>query len=126
MNRRLPDEPLWDREATLARLGGDAELLAEMIGFYREDSPQLIERCDRAFAAGDLPAAARAAHAIRGLAATFDGRQVMQAATDLEERCRAGDVNGAAAGLAAARSTSEALADRLAEYLGSSERLEPS
>ena len=66
-------------QAALRRLGGDTELLREMAQIVVEDAPGLLAQALSARAVGDLDArnpddfdaAARAAHALKGLLSNF-------------------------------------------------------
>ncbi|MFO1095030.1 MAG: Hpt domain-containing protein [Planctomycetaceae bacterium] len=68
-----------DLQAALRRLGGDAELVCELAQIVVEDAPGLLAQALSARAAGaldarnsgDFDAAARAAHALKGLLANF-------------------------------------------------------
>ena len=74
----------------LARVGGDRELLAEVIGFFLEDCPNTIEVIRQGLEDGDF-AVVRAAHSLTGSAANFDATAVVALARTLEEHALAGD-----------------------------------
>jgi signal transduction histidine kinase/CheY-like chemotaxis protein len=75
-------------------------VLAELVGVFLRDAPALSNETQGALAAGDLPAAARAAHRLRGSAGTLGAFRLVTAAASLEAALRSGDA--AAAGIAAA------------------------
>ena len=77
-----------DLAAPLARLRGDETLLLEMAGFFAEDYPALLETVREKLKAGDLAAVERAAHSLKGLAATFDAEPTIAAAADVEAAAR--------------------------------------
>ena len=80
MQQHRPGLSVYDLNAALERLGGSRELLCDMIGFYLEDYPVLIERIEDAADAGDPVTLARNTHSLKGLAANFDAMQVIAAA----------------------------------------------
>jgi CheY-like chemotaxis protein/HPt (histidine-containing phosphotransfer) domain-containing protein len=79
-----------DITASLKRLGGDANLLREIIQLFFEDSPELLERVGQSAAAGKARETERAAHSLRGLASNFDARRAASAAADIESLARNG------------------------------------
>ncbi len=80
--------PNFNLSAALERLGGCRELLRDMIGFYLEDYPTLINRIEVAAEAGDPVTLARNAHSLKGLAANFDAVQVIKAADATTQAAR--------------------------------------
>ena len=68
----------------LARLGGDAALLHELIRLFRQDAVALVDKMHAGLAIHDAEAVARGAHNLKGLAANFDAAAVVRAAALLE------------------------------------------
>ena len=68
----------------LARVGGDRELLAEVIGFFLEDGPLLIETMRQGLADGDYAAVRTAAHSLIGSSGNFDATAVMTLSRTVE------------------------------------------
>lgn len=87
---------LFDAEAALERLDGDAEIFAMLVAVFQEDSVDLFKELSTGARARDLPAIARAAHSIKGLAANFDAHATVQLAEAIEAAGHAGDAQGAA------------------------------
>lgn len=79
---------VYDLNAALERLGGSRELLREMIIFYLEDYPALLDRIEDAAEAGDPITLARCAHSLKGLAGNFDAVQVIEAADATTQAAR--------------------------------------
>lgn len=73
-----------DVQDALSRLGNDRELLSGIIEIYLEDSPALLEKIRRAVMGNDPSALQRAAHSLKGLAATLSAEDVTAAARRLE------------------------------------------
>lgn len=82
--------PTVHLEAALARLRGDRSLLMDMIGFYEEDAPALLTTVRQSLTSEDLEGLQRAAHSLKGLAATFDAEEAVAAARDVEFASRDG------------------------------------
>jgi signal transduction histidine kinase/DNA-binding response OmpR family regulator/uncharacterized membrane protein len=89
----------------LARLGGDARLLADISRLFIDDAPRYLGEIRKAIDAHDADALRAAAHGLKGAAANFDASEVVGAARTLEEIGRVGDLERAEAtwhGLSAA------------------------
>jgi signal transduction histidine kinase/DNA-binding response OmpR family regulator len=75
-----------DRHATiLARVGGDAGLLAEISRLFIDDVPEHLRKIRAALDARDAESLRRAAHAFKGAAANFEASAVVRAARQLED-----------------------------------------
>jgi HPt (histidine-containing phosphotransfer) domain-containing protein len=81
-----------DFDRALDRLGGDPELLAEMIRNALADLPRLMAELNRAIDDHDLKTAGRSAHNIRGLVASLNASRVIEAARAVELAADEGDV----------------------------------
>ncbi len=93
---KAPPAAVVDREALLARIGGDMELLRELVGLYRADYPRLLAEIQAAVRANDADRLRRAAHTLKASAGTFGAEQVCAAAKRLEAMGRDGTLAGAA------------------------------
>jgi HPt (histidine-containing phosphotransfer) domain-containing protein len=69
----------------LAWVGGDAELLHEMIGLFLLDVPMHLAEIERAIANADSTALQRAAHTFRGAAGNFGAQATVALLLRLEE-----------------------------------------
>lgn len=74
-----------DVRDALSRLGNDRELLSGIIEIYLEDSPALLEKIRRAVMGNDPGALQRAAHNLKGLAATLSAEDVAVGSKRLEQ-----------------------------------------
>jgi HPt (histidine-containing phosphotransfer) domain-containing protein len=83
-----------DRPTILAACGGDQELLDELTRLYRSRSGALVANVRDAVVQRDAAALARAAHACKGVVATFSATAASVART-LEYMGRTGDLSGA-------------------------------
>jgi PAS domain S-box-containing protein len=86
-----------DGEALLAHLGGDEDLLREIVGLFLEDAPRLLEETRAAAAAGDADRLERTAHRLKGAVRNFGTTPAAAAAERLEALGHLGDLGGAAA-----------------------------
>ncbi|HEY1377920.1 MAG TPA: PAS domain S-box protein [Gemmataceae bacterium] len=92
-----PAEPPLDRDALLARVANDADLLRELSELFREDAPRLLADIRDGVAAGDADRVCRAAHTLKGAAGNFGAAQAAAAADRVELLSRGGDLRAAAA-----------------------------
>lgn len=80
----------WDEFSALKLLGGDKELLIEMIEVFIHDSPQRVSELNLALESADHKALANAAHTIKGMARQFYAEQLIHHAENLEECIKQG------------------------------------
>jgi CheY-like chemotaxis protein/HPt (histidine-containing phosphotransfer) domain-containing protein len=90
---RTGKEMVTNFDAALARLGGNRQLLLELMAFFREDVPVLIRSIEEGMMRNDHPFVERASHSIKGLAANFDASQVVALALGLEKTASANRLN---------------------------------
>jgi PAS domain S-box-containing protein len=125
-----PPEPdgkkVIDREASLARVGRDEELLGTLIELFEAESLAWLEDVRRAAAAGDAVKLRRAAHTLKGAAASFGAEETCAAAQHLEEMGRRARLDGAEVALAELESALTRLRGALPGLRGArSEETEP-
>jgi PAS domain S-box-containing protein len=100
-----------DVDGLLALLGGDEELLAELIVLFAADAPERLAAARGGLVRGDAAAVQEAAHALVGAAGNLRATAVHDAALQVERLGRAGDLAGAGEALAVlARALDDALA----------------
>jgi two-component system, sensor histidine kinase and response regulator len=85
MRSESTPEPVLDLESAVARLGGDKELFADMIGYMLEDAPKLFEELRAAVDTGDATTVRMKAHALKGLLASCGGVRAVSVAQALED-----------------------------------------
>jgi protein-histidine pros-kinase len=83
-----------DLEGALARLLGKEDLLQDLVQFFCEDAPPLLEKVRRGIAADDAGLVEYAAHSLKGLATNFGAARSIEAARRLEEMAHDGEVDG--------------------------------
>jgi signal transduction histidine kinase/DNA-binding response OmpR family regulator/HPt (histidine-containing phosphotransfer) domain-containing protein len=74
----------FNRTELIERLGGDAELLAEVVRLFLDDCPRRLAAIDAAIDQGDPESLRTAAHALKGAAGTIAASAVFEAAQALE------------------------------------------
>jgi two-component system sensor histidine kinase/response regulator len=85
-----PDAP-FDSAVALTYVGGDRELLDELLTIFVEDAPIRLEAIRRALAVnGDATELAREAHTLKGSLKVIGAMPAAQLAQDLEEMARSG------------------------------------
>lgn len=88
-----------DEAVALSRVGGDFELLREVVGLFLDDYPQALDKIREAVTAGDQANLERQAHSLKGSVSTFGAKEAFEAALSLEKQGRNGDLTSAAEGL---------------------------
>ncbi|WP_375058285.1 response regulator [Zobellella sp. DQSA1] len=99
---------ILDWDDALARLEGNAALLAEMAGLFLQEAPGLMRAMSEALARGDAAELRRAAHTLKGSALVVGGSALAETALALETLARNGELD-------AASRTLPALEQKLAE-----------
>lgn len=84
------EAPIFDRAGLLARLGGNATLIARCLELFRSGAAENLDKLVAAVDAGNLPAVRAGAHAITGAAGNVGARRVQEVA-GLVEAAAAGD-----------------------------------
>jgi CheY-like chemotaxis protein len=86
---------VFDFGVSLNRAGQDHELLEELIKVFLEDCPQRMAEIQEAIALSDAQSLERSAHKLKGSAAVFDARRVVEFTEQLEALGRKGNISGA-------------------------------
>jgi CheY-like chemotaxis protein/HPt (histidine-containing phosphotransfer) domain-containing protein len=86
----------FDRTELLERVGGDVEVLNEIVEMFRAETPRLIREIRGALDRGDTRGVERAAHSLKGTAKSLAATDAATAAQSLEAAARAGNLTGAA------------------------------
>ena len=81
---RDPDLPGIDITPALRHVGGNKSLLTRLLLRFRDSERDSVDRIERAIASGDRVAAVRAAHTLKGLAATLGAGRVARSAAEVE------------------------------------------
>jgi HPt (histidine-containing phosphotransfer) domain-containing protein len=108
---------LLDVKDLLERMGGDDELVAEVLRMFLDECGKARDALEVALASGDAKSVRSAAHYFKSMSMNVSARALGEACHDVERLGAAGDLTGAAARLAAlgelTRRTSAAISDHL-------------
>jgi PAS domain S-box-containing protein len=102
-----------DESLALSRVGGDVELLKEVVELFLDDYPSTFEKIKDAVAIHDATALEHHAHSLKGSVSTFGANRAFEAAFTLEKQGRSGDLSDAAEGLFQLEQALEALRPEL-------------
>jgi PAS domain S-box-containing protein len=102
-----------DEAVALSRVGGDFELLQEVVGLFLDDYPRAIEKIRTAVAANDASGVEHSAHSLKGSVSTFGAQDVFESALALEKQGRSGNLSGALDGLSKLEKALQALRPEL-------------
>jgi PAS domain S-box-containing protein len=89
------DRSAVDAAQLLARLGGNRQLLQEIVAVFLDDCPRLLARVREAIGDGDARALTFAAHTLKGSVSNFNAARAAAAARTLEELGRSGRLTDA-------------------------------
>ena len=104
-----------DESLALSRVGGDIELLKEVVELFLDDYPSAFEKIKDAVASRDAPALEHHAHSLKGSVSTFGATRAFEAAFALEKQGRSGDMTDAQNSLLRLEQALEALRPELAQ-----------
>ncbi len=102
-----------DESLALSRVGGDVELLKEVVELFLDDYPSTFEKIKAAVASRNATALEHHAHSLKGSVSTFGANRAFEAAFTLEKQGRSGDLTGAPNGLLQLEQALEALRPEL-------------
>ena len=86
------DQVVFDREGLLERLGGDGELLTELLGIFLEECREMLTGVESAVEAGDAHRIERSAHSFKGALLNISADEAAERALQLEQVGRAGEL----------------------------------
>ena len=84
---------IFDLQGAMERLGGDEELFHDLVRFFLEDSPGLLEQLRTGLERRDASLVERAAHSLKGLAGNFGADDAVQKALEIERLGREGQLD---------------------------------
>jgi two-component system, sensor histidine kinase and response regulator len=87
----------FDHAASLARVGGDENLLFDLANMFFAEAPKRLSAVRAALEDNDADRLRRAAHSMKGSVSAFAARRAGEAATRLEDLAQTGQLAGAEA-----------------------------
>jgi two-component system, sensor histidine kinase and response regulator len=88
---------IFDRAASLARVGGDENLLYDLANLFFAEAPKRLSAVRAALEDNDADRLRRAAHSMKGSVSAFAARRAGEAAANLENLAQTGQLAGAEA-----------------------------
>ena len=88
-----------DEAVALSRVGGDRDLLREVVDLFLGDYPDTLNKIRAAVSTRDANALEHHAHSLKGSVSTFGAKYAFDAALALERKGRSGDLAGVDEGL---------------------------
>jgi HPt (histidine-containing phosphotransfer) domain-containing protein len=85
----------WNPQQTLERLGGDEQLLQEVMEIFLQEVPKHLAGLRKAITQQDAETAERVAHSLQGELGYLGVAELSQGARALEEKGRSADFQGA-------------------------------
>ena len=108
--------PVIDFDAMQTQLGGDEELIGEVIAIFLEDYPARLQAIDAAIQRANAADIRAAAHALKGGASNLCAASVVKQAGALESAAASGDVVSSSDRFNALSAEVERLAQLLREF----------
>ena len=115
--KTLADEPIFDRDAALARLGGDEALLKEVCEIFLGDYAAQTNEIEKALSASDFTQVKRGFHSLKGAAANIGAERLSKLAAALEQQASENDKSGVIENLEFFRDCSKGLSEELKKFL---------
>lgn len=107
---------IFDPESALNRVGGDTDLLHEIIADFLEDWPTTLAAVRKAVQDGSAEALAQSSHAIKGALSSLSAHASAAAAADLERMARSDNTTNARAGYSELEKEVHKLKDELESF----------
>lgn len=108
---------LWDLEQALKLVGGDEELLTQMIHLFLERAEMMVDRLEEALQFGDAAEVNDRAHAFKGAVNHFCAQPLILLAKKIERKGKINDLSGASQLFSELQHECDQLCDSLQLYL---------
>jgi two-component system sensor histidine kinase/response regulator len=106
-----------NKDEVMERIGGDMELLSEMVEIFLDDNPDLMKKMQDAILKGDAITLERAAHTLKGSVGNFSAVKAYDAALKLEKMSRDNDITNAEKAFALLENEIQQLKTALAKFV---------
>jgi PAS domain S-box-containing protein len=110
-------DSIWDYQAALDHVDGDLPFLRELAKVFLNEAPNSMQMLREALTTPNMPALERAAHRMKGSAASLAAPAVFTAAEELESRARDGDLENSRTASAALEKQIGSFQAALADFL---------
>jgi HPt (histidine-containing phosphotransfer) domain-containing protein len=88
---------IFDLDDALEKVGGDKEILEEILIVFSESYPDQLNELKNAIDSGDTPTVERAAHTLKGSVGVFSAKKALETAFRLETMGHEGNLEEATA-----------------------------
>ncbi|MDD3295347.1 MAG: Hpt domain-containing protein [Geobacteraceae bacterium] len=88
-----PSGEVFNRPALLARIGGRQEMIPGFVALFSETIDKYLPGLEEAVTAGDLQAARKIVHTLKGMAGNISAERIQALALRMETMAKSGDVN---------------------------------
>ena len=105
-----------DWEVALANVGGDQELLNELVTVFLDETPVLLKAAIEAASASDTKGLSAATHSLRGSMLFLDPKDAVALADRLENLSQAGDINASRECLSSLQAQYSTVCEELEQY----------
>jgi len=112
----MDNNTVFDLKKALEQVGGDQEILKEIIGIYREEYPKQLRQIQEAMDKNNAAEAGNVAHTIKGAVGNFGAKPAFEAALRLEKIGKSGDLSEALKAFEALKGELERLEGELKKY----------
>ena len=92
---RTETAPLYNREQLLSQCDGDADLMAQLVSIFHDNTPLILRAVGEAVEKGDAPALASQAHKLLSSLGVFGAGRARTLALRLERHAEENDFSGA-------------------------------
>jgi|GEM_PF-178940 len=92
---RTETAPLYNREQLLSQCDGDADLMAQLVSIFHDNTPLILRAVGEAVEKGDAPALATQAHKLLSSLGVFGAGRARTLALRLERHAEENDFSGA-------------------------------
>ena len=86
---------VFDLEKALSQVGGDRDMLKEIIAIYGDEYPKQLQQIQEARERNDAVTVAQVAHTIKGAVGNFGAQATFEAALNLEKIAKSGNISEA-------------------------------
>ena len=107
------DDAIFDLKKALEQVGGDRELLKEIIGIYCEEYPKQLLQIQQAIGKNDNATVGKVAHTVKGAVGNFGAKSAFEAALCLEKIGKSGEPSKALSAFGALKEKLEQLEQKL-------------
>jgi len=87
-------EVVWDQQQALEYVGGDEELLKDLMTLFLQKKDILLKALENAITAADAEAISDTAHALKGAVNHFAAKRAQKLAKVIEDNARVGKLKG--------------------------------